>query len=179
MIPFLVNLTLVAAVATAAVELATRGKSGGTLHAAGVVISCFVLIALPFALEVQTARRLHMPHVIWVDLRWYTLALPLFLAHLPSLVRLRHTSDGLPAFLLCSWSSIWAVLNTTNHCAPGWCRWYGFPLPFYSWSDAIISFNSYTPSPFHPIALAVDVGVFAFVIAAILKRVRYVPRPAV
>jgi len=178
MIPFLIILALVAAVATSAVDFATRGRSGGRSYAVRVAISCVVLIALPFALEVQTARRLHMPHVIWADLRWYTLALPLFLGHIHSLVRLRHNPDGLPAFLLCSWSSIWTVLNTTNHCAPGWCRWYGFPLPFYSWSDAIISFNGNTPSPFHPIALAVDLGVLAFVIASILKHVRHVPRLA-
>jgi hypothetical protein len=36
---------------------------------------------------------------------------------------------------------VFALLNVTNWCRPGWCERFGFPLPYSWWSDAIMVMN--------------------------------------
>ncbi len=64
-----------------------------------------------------------------------------------------------------------AALNAVNLCAPGWCAWYGFPLHYYSWSDAMVTFNGVCSGcpAFHPLAVAGNV-VFAAVVGFIVFR---------
>jgi hypothetical protein len=61
------------------------------------------------------------------------------------------------AFL--SAAMFYVVLNTVNWCAPGWCETFGFPTPYYRASDAIIAINGWSPGPFWPIGLGVDLMV--------------------
>ncbi len=58
------------------------------------------------------------------------------------------------------------VLNFVNWCAPGWCFTFGFPLPWYRWSDAIMTFNGRTPDPFSPVFLLIDCAAFVAVASA-------------
>jgi len=94
---------------------------------------------------------------------WYLdLPLPLLLA--PVSVALAATwvvariksvqgSPLLPMLVTYAWSGAFGALNVSNFCQPGWCGRYGFPFTYYEWSDAIMSINGVTPSPFHAEAL--------------------------
>jgi hypothetical protein len=43
------------------------------------------------------------------------------------------------ALLFCSWVFAFTALNVVNYCSPGWCETIGFPLPWLSWSDSILT----------------------------------------
>lgn len=64
-----------------------------------------------------------------------------------------------------------AALNAVNLCAPGWCGAYGFPFPYYSWSDArpIINGVCLGCPRLNPLAAVADVA-FALVLCAFLYR---------
>lgn len=82
--------------------------------------------------------------------------------------------SNLPRVKYCAGAFLFLTANLANTCAPGWCATYGFPIRFYWRSDEIITFNGRTPSPFHPVALAVDLAVFVFgtyVVARAYRRV--------
>ncbi len=59
------------------------------------------------------------------------------------LAAVRYASARLrPVLLAASVALILGALNAINLCAPGWCGWYGFPLYYYTWSDARGTFNN-------------------------------------
>ena len=64
-----------------------------------------------------------------------------------------------------------AALNAVNLCAPGWCTWYGFPVHYYSWSDAMITFNGVCSGcpAFHPVGAIVNVA-FATTVCVFIFR---------
>lgn len=66
---------------------------------------------------------------------------------------------------------ILAALNAVNLCAPGWCGWYGFPLHYYSWSDAMATFNDVCSGcpAYHPLAGVANV-VFAAALSIVVFR---------
>lgn len=55
---------------------------------------------------------------------------------------------------------VFALLNVVNWCSPGWCERYGFPLPYWSWSDSIVIVNGEN--------LTADVSVVALVANVLL-----------
>ena len=59
------------------------------------------------------------------------------------------------------------LANSMNMCSPSWCGRFGFPFPYYSWSDAIIVFNGESSSPWSPTAAILDVIVYVIGSAAI------------
>ncbi|HYI10483.1 MAG TPA: hypothetical protein VEK57_15590 [Thermoanaerobaculia bacterium] len=70
--------------------------------------------------------------------------------------------------------SILAALNAVNLCAPGWCGWYGLPFPYYSWSDAMMTFNgrcSGCPAS-HPLGVAANVAFAAVLCVTLFRRER-------
>jgi hypothetical protein len=60
-------------------------------------------------------------------------------------------------------------INTVNLCSPGYCKSYGFPLPYQAWSDAQASLNGVNLGikPFTPSALLIDVVFAALVVLGV------------
>lgn len=76
-----------------------------------------------------------------------------------------------PTALTAVTALVLAALNAVNLCAPGWCGAYGFPFPYYSWSDAIATINGVCigcPTS-TPLAAVADVAL-ALVLCAFLYR---------
>jgi hypothetical protein len=49
---------------------------------------------------------------------------------------------GRPALLFYAWLLGFTAANVVNRCNPGWCATVGFPLVWYSWSDALVTFGN-------------------------------------
>jgi len=45
------------------------------------------------------------------------------------------------ALLFCVWVTAFTALNVVNYCSPGWCATIGFPFPWLTWSDSILTFG--------------------------------------
>jgi hypothetical protein len=174
----IVVVAIAATLITIAGALIVRRVANRAARSAVVVLVAIALIATPFVLECVVARLFRRPHILWMDLRLPNLIAPVALAVLSaSPIILRGSQASLRVVLgLWAWAAFWGVFNTLNKCSPGWCGSYGFPLPFFSWSDAVVTFNDQTsPEPFSSIAFAIDVAVLIspFVIAS-RKMVRNV-----
>lgn len=76
-----------------------------------------------------------------------------------------------PAALTVVTILVLAVLNAVNLCAPGWCGAYGFPFPYYFWSDAIPIINDVCLGcpTLKPLAAVADAAC-ALVLCAFLYR---------
>ena len=46
---------------------------------------------------------------------------------------------GRGALLFYAWLLVFTSMNVINWCSPGWCTTIGFPLPWLTWSDAIMT----------------------------------------
>jgi hypothetical protein len=162
---------ILAAAATTAGGWGIRRLGNRQLRAAVVAVVSIILAATPVAVEFGVARISDEPHVLLHDLRWPFLVAPVAVAVLAAWRIVRHTPR---TTALWSWAALWGVLNTLNKCAPGWCGSYGFPLSFYSWSDAVVVIDGWGPPRFRAAALAIDVAVFVapYVAAGIEDRAR-------
>ena len=151
-------ITLIAATFTNCGALIIRATAFAVVSPVVVAVVSFIVLFAPLSLEVLVARNLNRPHVWFYDLRLPILLVPVSVAVLVSwpLARAHRPTRARVAVGLWAWVAFAGVLNTVNKCSPGWCGSYGFPVPFYSWSDAVISFNGETPQPFIPGALVFD-----------------------
>jgi len=120
-----------------------------------------VLFVMPFALECTVAAALRRPNVLWVDLYLQWLAIPVVIAFMAAQSILRKDPNRGSVLPLLSWDGLTGVVNTVNQCRSGWCGRYGFPLAYFSWSDAIAGFNGESPRPFSLTAVIVDGAVVA------------------
>jgi hypothetical protein len=55
---------------------------------------------------------------------------------------LRRTWTNQWALVFCAWLFTFTALNTINYCSPGWCETIGFPLPWRTWSDSILTLGN-------------------------------------
>ena len=177
----IVVVTLAAAITSFLGSLAVRATRSPVISAIVIAVVALVLVSAPLALEWLLAEFFKRPHVRFYDLRFLFLLPPGAVALLAAwpLVR-RHTAGhaGI-AVGLWGWVAFDGVFNTVNKCTPGWCASYGFPLRFYSWTDAILSFNGWSPAPFQPAALVIDVLVFLVPFLMVLRRAARRARPPV
>ena len=114
------------------------------------------------------------------QIRWTTLRLLFFLS-IASLIWFgarflsRRLAGGPRSIVLLVIAAlVLAALNSVNLCTPGWCAWYGFPLPYYTWSDAMLELNgarSGYPTR-HVLAVLLDIAVVVFICTAVFRRVR-------
>ena len=86
------------------------------------------------------------------------------------------------ALLFYLWLFVFTAANVVNRCAPGWCASIGFPFPWQSWSDSIMTFGDgrivNAIATIGAIVCAVlDLLTFAAVARA-LGRIRIPGRPA-
>jgi hypothetical protein len=63
---------------------------------------------------------------------------------------------------------VFALLNVTNWCSPGWCERFGFPFSYSWWSDAIIIWNGENlTAGTSLVALGANILAFVFFVAAL------------
>ena len=84
------------------------------------------------------------------------------------------------ALLFGAWIIAFTALNVVNYCSPGWCQIIGFPFPWSTWSDSMLTFGD--PSPVRAVidraapAVAALLDLLAFVaVARLIGRDRLWP----
>jgi hypothetical protein len=163
----------VTALASASAALIVRSRKG-ILGSIIVAFLCIVLLIAPFTLEWLVARGINQPHVWFYDLRLPWLLAPGLVSILSVWSLIRREVDWFvrASFGLWAWAAFIGVFNTLNKCSPGWCGSYGFPFPFYSWSDAIVIIDGEWPKPFTPFALVFDALFFLAPFLVLIMRSR-------
>ena len=160
-------------IAAAAVSLmvAVRRNGGGIAVTAGA-LGALLLAFAPVALERAGAWFWPGLHTLLQEPPALPLLLPGTLSVLGAWLVQRKRSSIVTrtTTALWAWSAFSGVANTANSCNPGWCGRYGFPIPYYSWSDAVIVINGESPRTFHPAGLVVDVVLFLIVATLIVVR---------
>ena len=159
---------VISAVALAAMRVIAASRSR-EVQGAAMVLVAGAFLGLPFAIETLVAIGLNQPHQSFYELRLPYLLLPmaaaLFLAW-----RFQSREPNLElrrALILWAWCGLFGGFNTHNACSPGYCGSYGFPIPFYTWSDSGMIGKSL--QPFSPAALVIDTVVFLAVTIVILR----------
>ena len=71
------------------------------------------------------------------------------------------------ALVFCVWVIAFTALNVVNYCSPGWCETIGFPFPWSTWSDVILTFGD-------PSLLGVVIDRAAPAVAALLDLLAFV-----
>jgi hypothetical protein len=177
-----VALGLTAVAVVAMIVAAKRARMAIT------IVVALLFVVAPFGVEHLTATLLHERRFLWFDLPLLPLAIPGAAAAFAAwaIQRRRPFPGSANSVAIWTWCAIWGAANTWNACNPGWCGRYGFPFPFYSWSDAFITFDGVRPQPFHPMLLVLDIvvlvaGAYSFgrrVDRAADKTSRDHPQPA-
>jgi hypothetical protein len=162
-------------VVTADFVLSSAARTESRLVKFGLILVIPVLFALSFPAAdsaIQNVSSDDSINRVWIDPSPFALGIPIIVG-LPLLALLRsrflrndHASRG----LLIAWCTLVLLLSTVNWCAPGWCAHYGFPFSFYGWSDAMISFNGWEPSPFNAVTFVLDLAVWVAGGYGIVKR---------
>ena len=109
-----------------------------------------------------------------MELRPIFLLVPATVAVLAAWFLRRRTGadDARAAIFVWAWCGFLGALNTANLCNPGWCGSYGFPVPFYTWSDAVMIWNGEGPDHFHELGLYADLVVFVIGLVFVLRSMR-------
>jgi hypothetical protein len=167
-----VTTLLVGAVLTMSkVSPSTRSSPWRSL---GVALTCMLFVFTPPAMAVWLAAiNPRLPAFVWyVDLPLPFLLLPPVLASLIGW-RLTRRSDlsatMTRAIAVWAWAGFFGAMNTANFCNPGWCGRYGFPFPYFTWSDAMIIWNGQPPDNLHEVSLVLNILVF-FAVTALIYR---------
>lgn len=156
MLPVLIPFVLVSVALVAMGAFYVRGRQPSAGRFTALLAMIAVLFIMPFALECTVAAALRQPHVLWVDMHLQWLAIPVVIAFMVAQSILSKDPNRGSVLPLLSWGGLTGVVNTVNQCQPGWCGRYGFPLTYFSWSDAIGVFNGQSQTPFNLTAAIVD-----------------------
>ena len=154
--------TILSAVAWLSVRFGTN--SGVVVRVACIFLGALCFVAAPLVAEIWAATRSAHRNGIWfVELSVVLLLVPVAVGALIGWVAERQRPSVASArgiIVLYAWSGLFGVFNTANWCRPGWCGRYGFPLAYYSWSDAVIIWNGVSPEPFHSLGAVIDFSCF-------------------
>lgn len=75
---------------------------------------------------------------------------------------------GRRALLFYVWLLGFTAANVVNRCSPGWCATVGFPLAWYVWSDALVTFgDDRFGNVIDTIGMVISAGVNLFTFAAV------------
>jgi hypothetical protein len=148
---------------------------------AALLSACFV--GGPAAAVLWFTALVKVWYRIWfVDLPMPVLVAPVIVASIAAWLAtrtgVRDRTWRATALAVCAWSGFFGVLNIVNFCSPGWCGWYGFPFPYYEWSDSVMVINGVWPNPYHPAAIPLNAFTFAAVTTLLLLVVRMARRKA-
>lgn len=159
MLPVFIPFVLVSVALVAMGAFYVRGRPPSAGRSTALLAMIAVLFVMPFAFECIVAAALRRPNVLWVDLHLQWLAIPVVIAFISAQSVLRKDPNRGGVLPLLSWAGLTGVVNTVNQCQPGWCGRYGFPLAYFSWSDAMVGFNGDSQRPFSLTAAIVDSAV--------------------
>jgi hypothetical protein len=124
----------------------------------------FCFLAAPAASVLWLTALMKVWYRIWyIDLPLPILLVPVLAAVLVAsvAVKLTHPTRLSRALVVTyAWAGFFGAVNIFNGCAPGWCGRYGFPFPYYEWSDATLSFNGLITDPFRSQAVVQNAVVF-------------------
>ena len=138
-------LVLFAGVVVASIVIRSR-KSATTIALAIAVLAllAFVAMAAIRATAWQVARALPID-VAYVDPGFCGYLAPLLFAAFAFITGervLNRAWTNRRALLFCTWVIAFTALNVVNYCSPGWCQIIGFPFPWSTWSDSILTFGN-------------------------------------
>jgi hypothetical protein len=163
---------LVGSVVVALRSLKNEHPSASKPLAVGVTSALFVLASPAVSVWLATLNP-RLPTIVWyVDLPLPLLIVAPLVACLVAWSLVRHDTDratAMGAVAIWSWAGLFGSMNTANFCNPGWCGRYGFPFPYYSWSDAIVVWNGEWPDHFHATSLVLN-GLVFLAVAILLCR---------
>jgi hypothetical protein len=166
------TLLVTAVLATSKVSRSAPNSPGRSL---GIALTCMLFVFTPPALAICVAA-IHprLPAFVWyVDLPLPFLLLPSVLASLIGwwlTSRSDLSATMTRAIAVWAWAGFFGALNTANFCNPGWCGRYGFPFPYFTWSDAMITWNDKPPDNLNEGSLVLNILVFFGVTALIYRH---------
>jgi hypothetical protein len=148
----------------------------------GFVFGCVVLALglAPLGFEAITEREIRLnsafgvvidrpPLLLWVPDFFTAGILTLAAVLFPRLSERRHIRWR---FAFVTAALAFFALNLINQCSPGWCGWFGFPLPYRWWSDGVIVMNG-TNLTAGTLPIAVFINSATFLSVAVVASVTY------
>ena len=110
---------------------------------AGLGLLCALTVLAIRAEAARVARAIEID-VAYVDPGLLGYAAPILFAGFAFLAGRRILRDvwtGASALVFYLWFVVFTAANVVNWCSPGWCALIGFPFPWQSWSDGILTFG--------------------------------------